>query len=151
VYDGIQARKWHRDQIQTGDDPRRQYFEVLELSAAKKLYVTELRSRSCTIYNTDGTFYRHDIDPRANFTGYEYIGSSPAALELSQWETRNFPFRDTIAHRYQTFTTSQCVPVRDDKYAQAFGFMYEEFSNVVLGIGDPNIFIPNPNCKPAAN
>lgn len=90
------------------------------------------------------------IYPTANFTGYETYGNGASALTLSQWGTSNYTYRGTSCNRYQTFT-DHCVPVRDDKYTPGtggFGFVYEEFSNVVLGIINPNVFIPPPNCKP---
>merc|ERR1711964_310048 len=51
--------------------------------------------------------------------------------------------------RFQTFT-QDCVPVRDDRFSNATGFHYEEFSDVTLGFHDPNIFIPPTGCQSAA-
>ena len=47
---------------------------------------------------------------------------------------------------YQTFT-KECIPVRDDKFSNATGFHYEEFSDVTIGLSNPNIFNAPTNCK----
>jgi len=147
AYDGVNERKWMRDEVRTGDDPQQEYFEILEIHQEKKAYVTDLRTKDCKIYTITEPFHRHDIHDGARFEGYEIYGSYPDSLTLSQWFTPNATYRGTSANFYQTFT-DKCVPVRDDKFGDAFGFTYEEFSDVSIG-ANPNIWIPPSNCKPS--
>ena len=37
--------------------------------------------------------------------------------------------------------------MRDDKFSNNTGFHYEEFSDVTIGISDPNMFTPPTGCK----
>ncbi|OZA43274.1 MAG: hypothetical protein B7X84_03595 [Alphaproteobacteria bacterium 17-39-52] len=112
-------------------------------------YVTDIDSRTCYYYPINWPFVAHDIPADAVFEGYESIGSYPDYVTLSQWIIANASSPSGVGHRYMTFTSQGCVPVRDDFFNNATGFSYMEFSDVTLGLHDPNIFVPPTGCKPA--
>ncbi|EGD74288.1 hypothetical protein PTSG_06297 [Salpingoeca rosetta] len=145
AYDGVNKRKWMLDMVVRGDIDHKR-FMVLELYEEQEAYVTDLDTQECRVYNLTIPFHRHDINDDAEFIGYEILGSGEDSIQLSQWFTPNATYHGERSTDYQTFTMD-CVPVRDDHYAAATGFHYEEFSDVTIGISDPNVFIPNPACK----
>ncbi|EDQ88746.1 uncharacterized protein MONBRDRAFT_37346 [Monosiga brevicollis MX1] len=125
-------RKWMLDEESAGDSSDNEYYEILELYHERKAYVTNRHTRRCTVYRIEHPFYHHDISPNATFTGYETLGSYPDQLTLTQWFDPRYSFEYAPAVRYQTFT-HDCVPVRDDKMGDSFGFVYEEFADVTIG------------------
>eukprot|EP00043_Microstomoeca_roanoka_P029539 m.22209 g.22209 ORF g.22209 m.22209 type:complete len:208 (-) comp9268_c0_seq1:208-831(-) len=146
AYDGIDLRKWMLDEVVLGggDNPKR--YMVLELYREQQVYVTDLSNYECKIYDLTHRFHRHDINPNATFIGNEILGFGQDQILLSQWFANDTTYHGEPSTDYQTFTMN-CVPVRDDHYTEETGFHYEEFSDVTLGISDPNIWIPSPSCK----
>eukprot|EP00054_Salpingoeca_dolichothecata_P031421 m.263452 g.263452 ORF g.263452 m.263452 type:complete len:180 (+) comp26943_c0_seq1:1-540(+) len=144
-YDGDNQRKHtYEEAIFDGTDNR---FEVLELALEKKIYVTDIKNRNCSVYNMEHPFRRHDIPTNAVFAGYELIGSYPNQVELAQWMA-NTTYRSGPSHQFLTFEVSECAPVRDDHWNENTGFHYEEFSDLTVGLSNPNIFIPPTGCTP---
>ncbi|EDQ91724.1 uncharacterized protein MONBRDRAFT_35848 [Monosiga brevicollis MX1] len=148
AYDGVELRIWRREDITVGDSATDR-VEVLELYKSQKAYVTNLTTGKCTSYNINFPFRHHDINPNARFVGYETLGNSEDSITLSQWVAVNQTYHgEPGAHVYQTFT-QECVPVRDDVMVPDSGFHYEEFTDVTLGVQDPNIWIPPADCHSA--
>jgi hypothetical protein len=147
VYDQVNARKFRVEEASFGDSGFRR-LAILELYQTRRAYVTDLQTRDCTIYNINEPFFSHEIPANAEFYGYEYLGSSPYAIELSTWGA-DVTYAGQTGRWYGTYTTDNCVPVRSDIFFNTTGFHFEEFTNVVLGIGDPNVFIPPAGCRPA--
>ncbi len=56
------------------------------------------------------------------------------------------------AHWFGVFTDRDigCLPVSDHFHDERIGTVQTDFFDIVLGIGDPNIFIPDPSCFKAA-
>eukprot|EP00350_Pseudokeronopsis_sp_OXSARD2_P004482 CAMPEP_0170549502 /NCGR_PEP_ID=MMETSP0211-20121228/7652_1 /TAXON_ID=311385 /ORGANISM="Pseudokeronopsis sp., Strain OXSARD2" /LENGTH=193 /DNA_ID=CAMNT_0010855551 /DNA_START=10 /DNA_END=591 /DNA_ORIENTATION=- len=148
TYDGLGLRKRRVEEFQSGGADN--YYDIIELFNEKKAYVTDLKSKVCTIYEISAAdFHPHDIPSDAQFTGNEIIGSYPDQVELSQWFKPNASYYGGVSDQYLTFTVGNCVPVRDDRWNNATGFHYEEFSDVTVGLSDPNVFIPPSGCTPA--
>lgn len=148
-YDGQYKRRRIFEEYVTGTSPE-QRFDILELYQVKKAYVTNLGTRKCTIHDITFDWHPLDIPTNATFEGFETLGSYPDSVTLSQWFVGNATGpRGSKGVRYKTFTTVGCVPVRSDFMSNATGFTYEEFSDVTLGLHDPNIFIPPTGCTPA--
>ena len=137
-----------QEEYRSGSQPANR-FDILELHSIKQAYVTNLGTRTCHIHPITWPWVGHDIPAAANFEGYETIGAYPDFITLTQWVQTNATGRGGPGHRYLTFTANGCVPVRDDFFSNATGFTYEEFSDVTLGLHDPNIFIPPQGCTPA--
>jgi len=146
-YDGIGQRKRIIEYASFGDQAGER-LDIIELYNIKKAYVTNIDTKECTIYDIEHPFGSHDIPASAIFQGYEIIGSYPDQLTLSQWFNPTDSFMGINGTQYLTFTEATCIPVRDDRFNDQTGFHYQEFSNVVLGFSDPNVFIPPSNCKP---
>ena len=45
-----------------------------------------------------------------------------------------------------TWTYRECIPVTVTTYSEKSGREYVSFYDVTLGIRDPNVFIPRPEC-----
>eukprot|EP00048_Salpingoeca_helianthica_P014316 m.221104 g.221104 ORF g.221104 m.221104 type:complete len:214 (-) comp15719_c0_seq1:122-763(-) len=147
-YDGVYQRKRIFEEARFGSSPS-QRFDILELYSIKKAYVTNLGTRQCLIYDIRHPFIAHDIPANATFEGYETLGAYPDYVTLTQWVLPNATRGDVTGTRYLTYTSQGCVPVRDDYFSNATGFTYTEFSDVTVGLHDPNIFNPPTGCKPA--
>ena len=68
TYDGIGERKHIFELASFGDQPEER-LEILELAKLGKVYVTNIDSRKCYVFNMNRPFHRHDIPTGASFEG----------------------------------------------------------------------------------
>ncbi|XP_060711542.1 mammalian ependymin-related protein 1-like [Hemiscyllium ocellatum] len=84
------------------------------------------------------------IPRNATFVSQIYIGGSSAPREgvlANVWRGEI----DTVQY-VATFTDVGCLPVSEVVYTKETGWVTELFYDLTLGISDPDVFIPPPNC-----
>jgi hypothetical protein len=147
-YDEVNQRKARFDQV----DPDRKnttFYYVVELYQEKKEYIFNPQTRQCTVRATRRPFIPHSVVDNATFEGEYYIGTSSVAgagVEVEAWSHDFTNDQGEKFHWVGEFTRSRCIPVESHVEGPGF-FFYESFYDVVIGIPDPNVFIPPPECN----
>jgi len=132
----------------TNDD----YFHVIELFRERKRFRFNLKTKVCTVEQINHRFHRIEIPRNASFRGEAIIGTNAfdnAGLLTTHWHHHD---KQAKTEWFGVFTPREigCVPIGDEFHDEQIGHMSTQFFDVVLGIGDPNIFIPESQC-PRAN
>jgi len=127
-------------------------FHVIHLFRERRTFRYNLKSKVCTTEELKHRFHRIEIPNNATFVGDAIIGTNAfnnAGLLTTHWHHHN---KEQHFQWYGVFTDRDigCVPVSDEFHDEAVGRVYTQFFDVVLGIADPNIFIPNSSCPRVA-
>uniref|UniRef100_UPI00398F2E8A ependymin-like n=1 Tax=Pristiophorus japonicus TaxID=55135 RepID=UPI00398F2E8A len=102
-------------------------------------------NRTCVKYPLLVPFTKFSIPRNATFGGKVYLGTSsvPAAgLLVSFWRSKVHGEFSQL-----TVTESGCVPVSELSNTKELGWVIESYFNLSLGISDPNVFVPPPECS----
>jgi hypothetical protein len=128
------------------------FFHVIELFRERKAYRFNLKTKVCTVSEIKHHFHPIGIPRNASYEGQAIIGTN--AFENSGLATNHW-FHENKAEGwswYGVYTPREigCIPISDDFMDQNVGRVHTEFYDVVLGISDPNVFIPDSSCpRPA--
>ncbi|CAF2488201.1 unnamed protein product [Rotaria sp. Silwood2] len=127
-------------------------FDVLTLYDAKIEFVYDLKSQQCTRREVTQPWRDFGILPDARSYGEAYIGSSAlpeTGLLITIWGGNfTLPSNETIAY-VGTWTYRGCLPVSRTTYSEKYGNEMLSFYDLTVGISDPNVFIPRPECLKA--
>jgi hypothetical protein len=149
-YDESNLRKARVEQVYINDDKPVNY-QVIEDFNTNKYYEINLDANTCTTGNLSMPFIPHAVPDGANFTGNFIIGSSAVpdgSVEIETWYAEFHPsFTPDTIYWAGSFTANGCVPIRVQVIDPKKNVFIEDFADVVVGIVDPNVFIPPANCQ----
>jgi len=147
AYDSRQERTAMIEELRNGTDD--DYFHVIRLYRERKTFRYNLKTKVCTVENLNHPFHRIHIPHNATFVGDSIVGTNAfanAGVLTTHWEMHSDV--DPKFRWYGVFTdrTIGCVPVMEMYHDDTIGTVHQQFFDVVLGIGDPDIFVPNDSC-----
>jgi len=127
-------------------------YHTIELFRERKAFRFNLKTKVCTVQEIKHRFHRIEVPHNASFVGEAIIGTN--AFENSGLLTNHWA-HENKAEKWSWFGVynpreAGCVPIMDDFHDQNVGRVQTQFYDVVLGISDPNVFIPESSC-PRAN
>jgi len=146
VYDSDLERTATYEEIMNGTDD--DYFHSIHLHREHKTYRINLKSKVCTVENLDRPFRRIEIPKDAHFVGEAIVGTNAFAdsgVLTTHWHHHS----DSPKFEWFGVYTDRdlgCVPVMDHFHDDKVGTVETRFYDVVLGISDPNIFVPPSSC-----
>jgi len=128
----------------TSDD----YFHTIHLHREHVSYYVNLKTKVCTSAHLDRPFRHIQIPRDAHFVGDAIVGTNAfpeAGVLTTHWHHKN---TNPKFEWYGVFTDGSvgCVPVLDHFHDDNIGTVETRFFDVVLGIGDPNVFVPPHDC-----
>jgi len=128
-----------------------EFYHTIELFRERKAFRFNLKTKVCTVQEIKHRFHRIEVPRNASFVGEAIIGTN--AFENSgmlppTWAPTHY------ATPWAWFGVSPpraagCVPIQDDFHDHNVGRVQTNFFDVVLGISDPNVFIPESSCPRA--
>eukprot|EP00041_Stephanoeca_diplocostata_P017162 m.341492 g.341492 ORF g.341492 m.341492 type:complete len:209 (+) comp20611_c0_seq2:94-720(+) len=152
TYDAEFKRVYRSEVELPNHEANRTYFDVLDLYNYQGgvYYKIDRKSGKCTKGVLDTQFIPHRVEENSTFAGEFTIGSTAQIdgvtagnVEVQAWR------RETDKYVWQgVFTTTGCIPVRTivtDKSDRTV-FATNEFYDVILGIPNPEVFIPPRQC-----
>jgi len=150
AYDAREERTSMYEEVRNGTDD--EAFHVIQLFRERRAFRFNLKSKVCTTEEIKHRFHRIEIPHNASFAGEAIIGTNAfdnAGLLTTHWHHEN---KQEQWQWFGVYTDREigCIPVMDEFHDQNVGHVTTQFFDVVLGIGDPNIFIPESSCKRAA-
>jgi len=134
------------EEVENGTD--REYLHTIHLFREHKAYDYNLKTKVCTSRTIDHRFHPIHIPHNAHFVGDAIVGTNAfdgAGVLTTHWEHHN----DTEHWSWFGVFTDRsigCIPVFDHFHDERIGSVRTEFFDVVLGISDPNIFVPDQSC-----
>jgi len=146
AYDARMERTSFFEEVLNGTDD--EYFHTIHLYRERRVFDYNLKTKVCTARDLPHRFHRIEIPHAAHFVGDAIVGTNAfenAGVLTTHWEHHN----DTEHWRWFGVFTDRsigCVPVMDHYHDQTIGTVQSEFFDVVLGISDPNVFIPDQSC-----
>jgi len=146
AYDAREERTSFFEEVSnsTGDN----FFHEIHLFRERRRYRIDLKTKACTVEHSDERFRPWHIPRDAEFVGDAYVGTNAflhSGVLTTHWNHRN---KTENTDWYGVFTDRDvgCVPVMDFFHNPNIGSVHTSFFDVVLGIGDPNQFIPPSHC-----
>jgi len=149
AYDSREERTSMFEEVRNGTDD--EAFHVIALHREHRLFRYNLKTKTCTSEPLNHRFHRIEIPRNATFDGEAIIGTNAfnnAGLLSTFWNHENKQ-EQWSWHGVYTAREIGCIPVSDEFHDQSpngIGRVHSSFFDVVLGIADPNIFIPNSAC-----
>jgi hypothetical protein len=142
AYDFVNERTSAFEEVRNASG--RDFFHRIHLYREKKGYWINLKNGQCSVETITWPFHRIEVPENATFVDQFEIGTDAvpnAGVLCNAWE-------DKMSHArwFGTFTARDCLPVDENFRSQETGFIHNAFYDVVLGISDPNIFIPPSQC-----
>jgi len=149
-YDARQERTALVEEVMNGTDV--EYYHDIHLYRERRMYQINLKTKVCTVRDIPYRFHRWDIPRDAHFVGEAIIGTNAfdnSGLLTTHWEHRN---ETEHTHWFGGFTERHvgCVPIFDHFHDETIGTVHTDFYDVVLGISDPDVFIPPESCPHTA-
>jgi len=150
AYDAREERTSLFEEVMNGTD--QEYYHTIHLYRENRAFDYNLKTKVCTTHKIDHRFHRIEVPRDAHFVGEAIVGTNAfdnAGVLTTHWEHHN----DTEKWSwFGAFTAREigCVPVMDHYHDETVGSVHTQFFDVVLGISDPNIFIPDSSCPRVA-
>jgi len=142
-YDGINRRVRMVDEVNIQD--KKGFYDILYLHDEGVEYVYDFKTKKCEKRRISREWRPVHIPYNATNYGEAYIGSSSAAGDGVL--VTNWAGQDSKGDRYfMTWTYKDCIPITTGFISQKVGFLFTSYYDVVLGISDPNVFIPPKEC-----
>jgi hypothetical protein len=146
AYDAREERTSLFEEVQNGTD--QEFFHTIELFRERKAFRFNLKTKTCTVAELKHRFHRIEVPHNASFVGEAIIGTN--AFENSGLLTNHWAHENKQEHWawFGVYTPRDlgCVPVLDDFRDEQVGRVQTQFYDVVLGISDPNVFVPEHEC-----
>jgi len=146
AYDARNERTSLFEEVQNGTDD--EGYHVIELFRERRAYRFNFKTKVCTVEEIKHRFHRIEVPRNASFVGEAIIGTN--AFENSGLLTNHWAHEDKAEHWswFGVYTPREagCVPIMDDFHDETHGRVTTQFFDVVLGIGDPNVFVPEHEC-----
>merc|ERR1719158_402885 len=171
-YDHELERQWYKEDIFEGENNHDKHqLEVLELYPLRAIYVTDWdneKEPKCKMYTMDKNSVFPSLKPAANakFHGTAELGippiygTHPETLQMAYfgWNQTNTQYKTTttVWSQYawagpgKSYDTSEPgFPLEFHYRDEAYGFVYQQFTDCAIGIEDPDAFLPPKDCEPA--
>jgi len=150
AYDSRGERTSLYEEVRNGTDD--EFFHTIHLFRERVTFRYNLKTKVCTKEALHMRFHRIEIPRNASFVGDAIIGTNAfinSGLATTHWEHHN---KEQKWEWYGVYTPRDlgCVPIEDEFHDQNVGRVHTNFFDVVLGISDPNIFIPHSSCPRVA-
>jgi len=126
-------------------------YHTIELFRERKAFRFNLKTKVCTVQEIKHRFHRIEVPRNASFVGEAIIGTNAfenSGLLTNHWAHHNSEEKWEWFGVY-TPREAGCVPIQDDFHDHNVGRVQTNFFDVVLGISDPNVFIPESSCPRA--
>jgi len=128
-----------------------EFYHDIHLFRERRMYRYNLKTKQCSVHHSDERFRPFHIPLESHFRGEAIVGTNAfptAGVLTTHWEMHN---KTEHWRWFGAFTARDagCVPVMDHFHNEQIGGVTTHFYDVVLGIADPNIFIPNHACPHA--
>ncbi|KAL4659843.1 ependymin-like [Arapaima gigas] len=146
-YDALGSRIYVRASVTFNNNTI--YEDLLLLFREGVFYEISYENRTCKKSELKGHFQPIEIPQDAQLLGQVVLGSSStpgAGLLVNSW-IGSVPV--TKEKYLLTFTEFGCIPVSSMTYTEETGWIISSFYDFVIGIEDPNEFIPPPFCEKA--
>jgi len=146
--DGEGERVSVYEEIEDFHEQKRDYFHRIWHYKTGYHYKYDLQRKNCTYWKHEYEFRPIHIPDSAKFITDLYVGSAAiegGSTEVGYWYDQFW--HPQVGQWEAEFTLRGCVPVREWYEDTDQGIIYQGWYNVVLGISDPSIFDPYPNCK----
>lgn len=122
-----------------------EFYDELFLHEQQIGYRLNLKTKKCDKFSLKEPFPFIGVPSDAHFDGEGYIGTSGV---VGAGVLVDLYTADTQRGRYAgTWTQIDCFPVSDTYISRRTGIVHWSFFDVTLGISDPNVFIPPPECQ----
>jgi len=149
AYDARGERTALFEEVVNGTD--REPFHTIHLFRERVTFRFNLKTKVCTREELRHRWHRIEIPRNASFVGDAIIGTNAfenSGLETTHWSHEN---KDEHWSWYGVYTPREigCVPISDEFHDHNVGRVHTQFYDVVLGISDPNIFVPDSACRRA--
>lgn len=148
-YDAVNKRRAYFEE-QNVFVPGKQFLEYLELAQLNIIYEINLTQKTCKKDTMSRPWHPFGIPLNATFENEFYIGGPGEQIFAQEWSDR-IPMRQRELW-LGVFTVNNCYPVREviiADYEQVNSTITTEIYDVVLGIINPNDFIPPAECNTA--
>ncbi|XP_018607360.1 ependymin [Scleropages formosus] len=125
------------------------YEEALLLFREGVLYEIFHQNQTCKRSELKEPFQPIEVPHDAQLLGQLILGSSSApgsGLLVNSWE-KSVP--EIKTKFFMTFTEFACIPVSIASHTENTGWTMTSFYDLVIGIEDPDEFIPPPFCEKA--
>jgi hypothetical protein len=146
AYDARNERTSLFEEVRNGTDD--EFFHTIHLFRERTTFRFNLKTKVCTKEALHMRFHRIEIPRNATFVGDAIIGTNAfmnSGLSTTHWAHEN---KQEKWSWYGVFTPREigCVPVSDEFHDHEVGRVNTQWFDVVLGISDPNIFVPDSSC-----
>ena len=146
AYDSREERTSLFEEVRNGTDD--EYFHTIHLFRERVTFRFNLKTKVCTKQPLNMRFHRIEIPRDAQFVGDAIIGTNAflnSGLATTHWFHEN---KSETWSWYGVYTPREagCVPISDEFHDEQVGRVNTNFFDVVLGIADPNIFVPDHSC-----
>ncbi|XP_074654601.1 mammalian ependymin-related protein 1-like [Tubulanus polymorphus] len=142
TYDAVYRRERIVDEVNIVD--KKEYYDIIRLHDVGKEYRLNLKTKICQTVPITTPWRAIEIPRNATNYGEAFIGSSSSFADgvlVQIWGG------DTPEGRYLgVWTLKDCIPIHDTFISKRFGLIQTSLFDVVLGIVDPNVFIPPKEC-----
>ncbi|KAK3092386.1 hypothetical protein FSP39_002199 [Pinctada imbricata] len=122
-----------------------EFYDRLYLHNVGKEYSLNLKTRKCNVTSLTRPFRPFGVPPEAKFTGEATIGAAGVPGESVVIENFDGEFSDGDKF-FGDVTYPDCVPVANGVFSKEFGFVMNSFFDINVGIADPMVFVPPPEC-----
>jgi len=147
-YDAVEERTSLFEEVTNDTD--HEFYHTIHLYREHRRTLFNLKTKVCVVEPLDRPFHRIEIPHDAKFVGDAIVGTNAfpgAGVLTTHWHHHHD--KDPKFEWYGVFTDRDigCVPVMDMYHDDTIGTIQSRFFDVVLGTADPNVFIPEPECK----
>ncbi|MCI3311122.1 hypothetical protein MP969_26075, partial [Escherichia coli] len=143
-YDELNRRVREIEEIDFASE--RDFYDVLYLHNLNVEYRLNLRDRKCNVTTLSRPFIPFGVPPFAHYDGQGNVGPVNIANEhvtvilFSGEDPQKNPFFGAVS-------SPDCVPISSGFFSNATGFIHTTFFDISIGIADPSVFSPPPECR----
>ena len=150
AHDSINRRLYRREQI-SGKTPGRKQYTELFLYKEGEYYKVDTFAKKCykSRIPSNKAWRPFGVPPNATFTASVNVGIVGESFLANEYEIRPSDHPSNYYYR-GVFTAKECAPVQEQIFKSSGLDISQseliEYFNIVLGIADPNVFIPPTLC-----
>jgi hypothetical protein len=125
------------------------FYHVINLHREHRRYIVNLKDKTCQTQQLDYPFRRIEIPRDAHFRGEAVIGTNAfpdSGVLTTMWHHEDKDKKWSWEGVY-TDQFKGCIPLMDHYHDEKIGSVNSRFFDVVLGVGDPDIFVPPSVCN----
>ncbi|KJE89395.1 ependymin [Capsaspora owczarzaki ATCC 30864] len=144
VYDAHNQRTATIEEVVVGSQ-KPAFYHTITLHQLGAQYNINLQTKECKIQTIPRQWRPFEIPHNSTFYGGVIVGTEAFAdsgVEVDLWGGHT----ESGDSWTGAFTSRICIPVSDSVRGDKIGFVHTSFFDTVLGISDPNVFIPPSNC-----